>query len=118
MPITVSPRPGGECTVVELSGEFDLDTADTLRDELIAAVHQHGGHLVLDLSAVDFIDSTTLSAFLQTEERTKQAGCTLRLAGLQRGPAKVLRVSGLDQHFAVFTSVDEALGAPVPPVAG
>ena len=96
--------------IVRLAGELDLYNAHLVRDELIAAAARGPERLVIDLSGVTFIDSTGLGILI--EARTRLAN---RRAFLLAGPGletrRALEISGLDRHFAVHDSVDEALSA-------
>lgn len=95
--------------IVELHRELDLSTAATIRDELLAVLHQRGPCVVLDLSDVDFMDSTGLSVLLATERRARLLGGVLRLVGVRSGPAKVLCITGLDGYFEIFQDEREAV---------
>jgi anti-sigma B factor antagonist len=96
--------------VVHLQGELDLYNAPELRQALSEAVEQQPERLVVDLAAVEFIDSTALAVLV--EGRAKLAN---RRAFLLAAPAaearRALAVSGLDRHLSVHDSVDLALDA-------
>jgi anti-sigma B factor antagonist len=98
--------------VVRLTGELDLYNAQAVRDELFAVAALAPDRLVVDLSAVTFIDSTGLGVLI--EARTQLAN---RQAFLLAAPGletrRALELSGLDRHFAVHESLDEALAAKV-----
>ena len=102
-------RKGG-ATVVTLAGELDLYNAQEIREALFAESEAGPERIVVDLSRVDFIDSTALGALI--ESRSKLAD---RRAFLLAAPAletrRALEVSGLDRHFTLFDTVDEALAA-------
>jgi anti-sigma B factor antagonist len=102
----------GGAVVVHLAGELDLYNAHLVRDELIAAAERGPERLVVELSQLTFIDSTGLGILI--EARTKMPN---RRAFLLVGPGlearRALKISGLDQHFAVHDTLDEALSAPV-----
>ena len=100
----------GEACVVKLGGELDLYNAPQIRDTLSEACADSPGRVVVDLSEVEFIDSTALGVLI--EARTKLAN---RRAFLLAAPAvetrRALEISGLDRHFGLHDSVDDALGA-------
>ena len=54
--------------VVKLIGEIDLSNADTLGDTL-AGITGDGGHLVIDLSALEFMDSSGIAMLLRAAGR-------------------------------------------------
>jgi anti-sigma B factor antagonist len=97
--------------VVRLAGELDLYNANVVRDSLLEATDDGPpDRVVVDLSEVNFIDSTTLGVLI--EARTKLAnrrGFLLAAPGLET--RRALQISGLDRHFAVHNTVEEALEA-------
>ena len=102
----------GDSVVVSLAGELDLYNAHEVREALLAACAEEPQRLVVDLSAVKFIDSTALGVLI--EARTKLAnrrGFVLAAPGFET--KRALEISGLDRHFTVHDTVDEALSAPL-----
>lgn len=97
----------GAC-LVRLAGELDLYNAHAVRDALFEACAAGPERIVIDLTQVDFIDSTALGVLI--EARTKLSN---RKAFLLASPGletrRALQISGLDRHFAVHESVAEAL---------
>jgi anti-sigma B factor antagonist len=98
--------------VVHLAGELDLYNAHLVRDELIAAAGREPERLVVELSRLTFIDSTGLGVLI--EARTRMSN---RRAFLLVGPGlearRALEISGLNRHFAVHDTLDEALSTAV-----
>jgi anti-sigma B factor antagonist len=96
--------------VVSLAGELDLYNAHVVRDALLQAASDSPERLVVDLSEVRFIDSTALGVLI--EARTKMPN---RRAFLLAAPGletrRALQISGLDRHFSVHETLDEALQA-------
>ncbi len=98
--------------IVSLAGELDLYNAHEVREALLEVCAESPIRLVIDLSGVKFIDSTALGVLI--EARTKLAnrrGFLLAAPGLET--RRALEISGLDRHFAVHDSLDEALAAAV-----
>ena len=101
----------GVC-VVRLGGELDLYNADAVREALVNACADDPEKIVVDVSEVEFIDSTTLGVLI--EARTKLAnrnGFVLAGPGLET--RRALEISGLDKHFSIHDTVDEALQSNV-----
>ncbi len=104
--------------VLGVGGELDLLTAPAFRDELIAfagAVHAH--ELVLDLSDVEFMDSSGLKPLVEARDLLSARGRTLRLRGVPRAVTRLVRAVGL----ADILTVDDGVGIdhrlePVVPV--
>lgn len=81
--------PSSRTLVIAPIGELDLATAPQLERELLNAEANGVQHLVVDLSGVEFIDSTGLHALLRAEERAAADG---RRLSLRPGPNPVQRV--------------------------
>jgi anti-sigma B factor antagonist len=108
-PILAIETIDGAC-IVRLAGELDLYNAPAVRDALTEISADGPGRVIVDLSEVEFIDSTALGVLI--EARTKLPNRRgLLLAGPGLETRRALEISGLDRHFAVHDSVDEALAA-------
>ena len=72
---------------------------------------ERGGleRVVIDLSAVEFIDSTALGVLIEARSKLGRGG--LVLAAPQLGTRRTLEVSGLDRHLPVHDTVEAALTA-------
>ena len=96
--------------VVKLAGELDLYNAHAVRDELLAAAARSPDRLVVDLADVTFIDSTGLGVLIEARTRLANRRAFLLAApGLET--RRALEISGLDRHFTVRASVEEALAS-------
>ncbi|HEY5296278.1 MAG TPA: STAS domain-containing protein [Gaiellaceae bacterium] len=93
--------------VLRLAGELDLYNAEEVRSALADALATEPTRIVVDLSEVNFVDSTALGVLL--EARSKLGRNDLLLAAPQLETRRTLQVSGLDRTLPVRASVDEAL---------
>jgi anti-sigma B factor antagonist len=93
--------------VLHLAGELDLYNADEVRGALAEAVESDPKRIVIDMSEVQFVDSTALGVLI--EARSKLGRSDLVLAGPQLETRRTLQVSGLDRHLPVHDSVADAL---------
>jgi anti-sigma B factor antagonist len=101
----------GAC-VVRLGGELDLYNAPQVRDALAEACSDSPQRVVVDLSEVEFIDSTALGVLIEARTRIDNRQAFLLAApGLET--RRALEISGLDRHFTVHDSVSDALLAKV-----
>lgn len=95
--------------VVRLGGELDLFNANDVRHALTGAIEGGAARIVIDMSDVDFVDSTALGVLV--EARSKLGHDGVLLAAPQLETRRTLEVSGLDRHLPVHDSVDGALAA-------
>src|SRR6516165_8426607 len=113
--LNVSSRFHDDHTIVTISGEIDLYTAPRLHSEL-AAVLADGmpTRVVIDMSGVEFCDSTGMNVLLSCLRRVRERGGELEIASPKPAVRKILQVTGLD---SVFTLVDDSsLSRPKPAV--
>ena len=85
------------CTLA-LSGELDLANAETLAAELSKAEGGGAGQIVLDMTQLEFIDSTGIALIVSAHQRLNNGdGERFCLVG-SKGPAvrRVMKVTGLD----------------------
>jgi anti-sigma B factor antagonist len=102
-------------TVVVVTGDVDLGTAPDFEDELARSVEEHlGNRLVIDLSAVSFIDSTGLNALVRAFERQRRLGSRLALVTADSRVSMMLEVTRLDRVLRRYATRDEAVAAVVP----
>jgi anti-sigma B factor antagonist len=108
-PVSSTRRENG-AVVVSLAGELDLYNANDVREALLACVGEEPERLVVDLAEVRFIDSTALGVLIEARSRLADKRAFLLAApGLET--RRALEISGLDRHFTVCATVDEALAA-------
>jgi anti-sigma B factor antagonist len=103
---------GDAATVVHLAGELDLYNAHEVREALISCTEESPERLVVDLAEVKFIDSTALGVLIEARTRMEnRKAFLLARPGLET--RRALEISGLDKHFVVHDSLDDALGAAI-----
>ncbi len=93
--------------VVSLAGELDLYNAHEVRDALASAAEQKPERIVVDLSEVEFIDSTALGVLIEARTRLDNRRAFL-LAAPGVETRRALEVSGLDRHFGIHDTVEDA----------
>jgi anti-sigma B factor antagonist len=98
-------------TVVTVHGEIDVATSPTLRERLIDLVNDGATGLVLDLEAVDFLDSTGLGTIVSLLKRVRTHGGDLRLVCTEARIRRLFQITGLDKAVPLHASVDDAISA-------
>jgi len=90
-------------------GKFNLVSAPPIKariDDLVAAGQ---ARIVVDLHAVDFIDSSGLGALIGGLKTARQQGGDLRIAAAGEQVRAVLKLTNLDRILAPYATVEEAL---------
>ncbi len=96
--------PVGEAVVVSAIGEVDIHTAPRLQKAVDDAVTRRPAQLVVDLSAVEFFDSSGLNVLLHARRLVGELRVVAAYAA--RRP---LEATGLSEVIPIFGSVEEAL---------
>jgi anti-sigma B factor antagonist len=77
-----------------LEGELDLAGAPDMEASLVAVEREEPTRLVIDLSRLQFIDSTGLRLLLQADARAKELGYELVLRSGTQAVQRVFEVTG------------------------
>jgi len=105
----VTATDDGSATLFALDGTLDLATAPSLRAALLEAA-EHGRHeIIVDLSLLEFLDSTGLGALIGARKRAAENKGSVRLVAQEGQILRLLRITGLLDVFAVYPSVEAAL---------
>jgi anti-sigma B factor antagonist len=105
--VTVRNQDG--TAVVAVAGEIDVYTSPLLQERLVEVLRDGSSSIVLDLSAVTFLDSTGLGVLITGLKRCRSAEGDLVLVTSQPNVLKVLEITGLNDVFQVHDSVEDAL---------
>lgn len=87
----------GASRTVKLRGECDIASAPRLREALRPLMPPEVTQLKVDVSGLDFIDSTGLGVIVGALRRLRQGGGDLSLTGAKGAVLRVLEVTRLDQ---------------------
>lgn len=93
-PMSVSPVDGG----LAVSGEIDAHTAPELADAIGA---YSDTTLTLDLSGVEFVDSSGLRVLIESHQQLEQDGRQLRIASPSASVRRLFEISGVDSYLHV-----------------
>ena len=104
-----SPQP--HAALVVLAGEHDLYSADEVQQTLDQSLAVCD-HLIVDLSAAEFIDSTIVAVLLQTMKNATALDRRFNVV-LGTAPAveRILEVTGVIPLLNVVPTVERALAA-------
>ena len=94
--------------VIEVDGDLDVYTAPRLQ-EALDSVATGGVRVVLDLTAVHFIDSTALGVLVSTQQRLRADDGELSLVLDDPYLLKIFHITGFDGIFSIYSQVAEAV---------
>lgn len=97
--------------VIEVDGEVDVYTAPRLKEALSEGLDLRHRTLVVDLTRVDFLDSTALGVLVGAQRTAREDGAEVHLVVGSPYIEKMFKITGFDTLFLIHKSVDGALGA-------
>jgi anti-anti-sigma factor len=106
---TRSPRP--DAVVVALGGEHDLASAAELEQTLDRCLDVYP-HLIVDVSAADYIDSSTIGVLLRARRRAEEEEHRFNVVlGTAPIVERILEITGVLPTLHTVSTVEQALGA-------
>ncbi|WP_395297873.1 STAS domain-containing protein [Kitasatospora hibisci] len=99
--LTVSVRPWAGGTVLTLSGELDMVSADLLRTALDSALQTAGTTVVIDCGGLGFCDSTGLNAMLRGRAIADAGGSRIELVRPRPLVLRMLELTGATDAFRI-----------------
>ena len=99
----------GNYVVLSPTGKFNLVAAPPVKERIDDLAASGKTRIVVDMSAVDFIDSSGLGALIGGLKSVRQHGGDLRVAGAGTQVQAVLKLTNLDRILSPYATVQEAL---------
>lgn len=85
--------------MIAARGSIDLHSSDELRERLTALVDAGEEKIVVDLTAVDFCDSSGLNVLVRAYKHARARNATFNVTGAYGRVENVLRTTGLDRFL-------------------
>jgi anti-sigma B factor antagonist len=98
-------------TIVAVGGEIDVYSAPRLRERLLDLVEEGRYQLIVDMEAVEFLDSTGLGVLVGGLKRVRAHDGWIDLVCTQSRMLRIFRITGLNRVFSIYNSVPEAIAA-------
>ncbi len=110
MNLSMTSRALSETTcILEIEGEVDVYTSPQLKQDLVALAEQGTKHIVIDLSKVEYLDSTGLGVLIGGLKRLREAGGNMALVGPGMRIQRIFEITGLNKIFDIYATEAEAL---------
>ena len=96
--------------IARLSGEIDLSNADSIEGAIAEATPNHALALILDIGALDYLDSAGIHLIYKLRAKLRARGQRLRLVIPADSPATdALRLAGVSRNVDTAESIDAAM---------
>lgn len=100
----------GDCAIITLTGEIDLQTSPVARQQILETL-QKGCHVLLEMSSVEYIDSSGIASLVEGYQHAKSQDLTFGLVNISKATRQVMELARLDQIFPIFSTIDEGIAA-------
>jgi anti-sigma B factor antagonist len=101
----------GDIDVIEVQVKsLDADTAKEFRRDMDALL-PHGGRVVLDVGALEFVDSSGLGAMLSCLRQLNAAGGDLKLCNMSKTVRAMFELVRMHRVIEIHDTRDEAVAA-------
>ncbi len=100
----------GDSVVASVHGELDVTSSQPF-DDFLADATAGSDRVILDMSGIDFMDTTALAVIVGHWRHQVAGGGAFLLAGARYRYTKALWITGLADRLPMYDTVDEALAA-------
>ena len=105
----INEKRQGAVAVIQGAGPLGAEDAEQLGKLVTDAAATNLGRVVLDMSAIAFVDSRGLEILLDLAERAAEGGRTLKLCATNKTVRQVLELTGLVSSFEYFDDTHSAV---------
>jgi anti-sigma B factor antagonist len=106
MDLSIQTRDLNGRTVVAVTGELDVHSAQRLSEALAELLDGGSADLVVDLTDLGFLDSTGLGVMVKALRWVKDAGGSLRVVADDDKITKVFTITGMDEPLGLVGSLE------------
>ena len=99
----------GDLVVIEAAGELDIESAASLRDCLRAAEELTPERTIIDLTGIEFTDSSGLAVLLEAARRSFLAQREVALVSPEGPVRRLMHIAGVDAVVPVYETREQAL---------
>jgi anti-sigma B factor antagonist len=105
---------GEQSRRVSIEGRVNIDTSGAMRRTIAEALHSMSPAVVLDLSGVNYIDTSGLATLLEASRIARQQGTRLVVHGLHGQPRELLHFSQIDHLLDIADPEPNGRQDPAP----
>lgn len=109
---TFTSSQGDQVVILAPTGRLDITTAWQFRLKLQAAISEETPHILVNLSEVNFIDSSGLTSLVAGMRDADKIGGSFRICNVHPEAKLVFEVTMMDSVFEIYETQAEALAVP------
>jgi anti-sigma B factor antagonist len=101
----------GEWVVLEVTGDLDLATAPSLRQQVVGLLSDGRRRFVIDLTSAGYLDSIGLGMVVAIRKRVRVHDGEVEVVCPEPRLQRVFAIADLDRVFILHTTVDDAVSS-------
>jgi len=101
--------PSEKARILDVEGEIDVYTSPELKQKIVEYTEAGVKSLVINLSKVEYLDSTGLGVLIGGLKRLREASGNLSLVAPGMRILRIFEITGLDKIFDIYPSEEEAI---------
>jgi anti-sigma B factor antagonist len=105
--MATAPHP--QTGILALEGEIDMHRSSQVKATLEPLISQKLTRILVDFSAVTYVDSSGLATMIETLQRIQGYGGKFAMFGLRDSVRAIFEIARLDQIFSIFPNEAEAV---------
>ncbi len=109
--LVIDTRRVNETPILDVTGEVDSYNAPRLRERMVALIDEGPRVLIINMTGVEYIDSTGLGTLVAALKRATEKGGTLSIICPNEQIFKVFHITGLVKVFPIHKDEQSALAA-------
>jgi anti-sigma B factor antagonist len=99
----------GAYQVIRVNGFLDVSTSPRLREQIHRVAEEAPRVVIVDLGAIEFLDSSALGVILNGWRLMQTEGGVLAVVSSQERITKLFEITALNLSIRLFSSLDEAV---------
>lgn len=113
MSLQIKSESTGDVSILTIAGELDMGSAPQLREALAPILDSEKPSLLLDLSGINFMDSTGIGVLVNALNRARDKNGYCAYCGVQPRVHRILQIAGLLKALPLYETREDALAATV-----
>ncbi len=110
--MNISARRIDQATILDVSGNIDMSNSPEVRKALLQEIRsKRAPRVVVNLSSVDYIDSSGVASLIEGLKASRESGARLVLFGLNESAREVLKISRLLKLFEIYDNEAQAIAS-------
>jgi anti-sigma B factor antagonist len=112
--VKISARQVEGAVILDVSGNIDMSNSPEVRKALLSQVRQQGAKVALNLTGVNYIDSSGVASLVEGLKASRDSKSRFVLFGLNDSAREVLKISRLLKLFEVYDNETQAIASQTP----